>query len=443
MYEPRDEISLRDLYLIFRGGFWWIVGSALLVGLAAFGYLSARPSVFEASATSQINVPVATSATEEAAWLLPPVGIGMSAYTALANRPDVLGKALGIDSTNTALLRQRVGSLSLTAIDTAAQARGQLTVAHRATATSPEEAAKIANAWADASVAAATAAMQRAAGTNAEASSRELAQRETELAAAREAWTEFARHDNRAMLTTQVTVQQQLQRDALLRIAELDNLLVTTRAKRDLVQAVLDSRNGASNLPLEAQLNALVASGALDAETAHQLESSLRQLPASVSGAGQDLMLLVSRTQLESLTADLAGYVAEKDLLERRLQDSETQMAAIRANLASITQSADQLLSALQRAQASYDNVARLAPLINLQQGMIGNAARVVVEAVAPIEPRPKNRLTITVAAALVAGLLATLAVFLRAAVREPETAPGAQRVGAATSQAAPATGER
>lgn len=444
MYEHRDEISLRDLYLIFRRGFVFIVVAAILVAVGAFVFVGLRPHVFEAAATVQINVPAPSSASEEAAWLLAPVGIGMNTYTSLANRRDVLGAAIelrpeNVDA-NVEQLSRLTRQLSLTAIDTAAQARGQLTVVHRATAGTAAEAAKAANLWAQASVRAATETMERAANASAESSARELAQREAELISAQEALTRFAEIDSRAALTAQVSVQQQLQRDALMRLADLDNLLVVTRARRDMLQAVMDSRTGSSNLPLELQLNALVTTGVLEAQAARDIEAALAQLPSNTSGAGQDLMVLVSRTQLESLTSDLASYAAEREFLESRLNDFGSELSSIRTQLTELSQQADQLQSAVNRAQASFDSVARLAPLVGLQQSAVSNAARVLVPAVEPLEAKPRNRLTITVAAALVAGLLATLFVFLRAAVREPDAPANAHvsgKAGAATGSAA------
>ncbi|MFA7461417.1 MAG: Wzz/FepE/Etk N-terminal domain-containing protein, partial [Trueperaceae bacterium] len=101
MYEPRDEISLRELYLIFRAGLVAIVLAALVAGAAAFLYIGSRPASYEATATVQVNVPVADSANEEAAWLLPPAGIGMNSYRALANRPAVIAAGLGVPASNT------------------------------------------------------------------------------------------------------------------------------------------------------------------------------------------------------------------------------------------------------------------------------------------------------------------------------------------------------
>lgn len=428
MYEPRDEISLRELYLIFRAGFLAIVLAALVAGAAAFLYLSTKPVLYEATATVQINVPVPNTTTEEAAWLLTPAGLDWNSYQALAFRPRVLGPAFGLNEADAEALLEIRERLELEEINPAAQARGLLTVTHIATAPTAEEAAAAANDWAGTAVSVATEIMSETVNTNAEASLREIAQREADLRRAREELTAFAQEDDRAVLTSLLNVEQQLQRDALVRQAQLQNLQATARAKRDMLQAVLDSRTGASNQPLAAQLEALVASGALDSATATQLEGSLAQLPASAGSSGQDLMLLVTRTQLESLTSDLAGYVAEQALLTERLGRADAEITRLRTELAQVELAANELDMQLVQAKESFDNVAGLVPLIRLQQSAISSAARVIVPAAPPLEPMPRGRLTITLAAAVVAGLLATLVVFLRAAIREPD--PPTERFG-------------
>lgn len=421
MYEPRDEISLRELYLIFRSGFLAILLVTLAAGAGAFLFISSQPERYEATATVQINVPSGNPDSEEAAWLLPPVGLGLNGYTAVSERADVLASAAGTDEDDEATLRQLKGRLTLGAIDTSNQARGQLTVGHTASAPTAEEAARLANAWAQATASAATRVMEQTVVTNAEASSRELAQREADLQEARRQWTEFAERDERNALTTRINVQPQLQREAMLRLATLNNLIATSQAQRDLLQATLEARTGGGTTSLHEQLEAMVRSGALRDDTAQMLESALAQLPAGLTTGGQDLLTLVTRTRVEALTADLAGYIAERELLQRTLGESDTELTSLRAELAMLDNEADRLEQELDAANRNFQRVSALAPLIELQRAMISSSARVVAPAMPPLEPEARNRLTISLAAALVAGLLATLFVFLRAAVREPE----------------------
>lgn len=427
MYEPRDEISLRELYLIFRSGLLAIVLAALVAGAAAYLYLGSRPDRYVAGATVQVNVPAPSTTSEEAAWLLPPAGIGFSSYAAIAHRSDVLAAAFGVNQSDVARLRELAGSLELNPIDTSQQARGQLAVAHLVTAPDPQEAAQRANAWAQATVEATTAALSQSVNANAEASARELAQREAELNAVRQQLTEFAEQDDRNAVGAQIAVHLQLQRDAMMRLAELDNLIASSRAQRDLLQSALEARSGTGSGSLEAQLRAMVGSGALDEGTAAQLERALAQLPPGATTGGQDLLTLVTRTQVETLTSQLAGYLAEREQLRVTLNGSNGEYAALRTQLTEMNQRFEQLELARRTALRAYESVSALTPLIRLQQGMIGTAAKVVVPATPPIQPEARSRLTLTLAAALVAGLLATLVVFLRAAVRapDPDLGPG------------------
>src|SRR5690606_25402863 len=271
---------------------------------------------YVAGATVQVNVPAPSTTSEEAAWLLPPAGIGFSSYAAIAHRSDVLAAAFGVNQSDVARLRELAGSLERNPIDT-----------------SQQEAAQRANAWAQATVEATTAALSQSVNANAEASARELAQREAELNAVRQQLTEFAEQDDRNAVGAQIAVHLQLQRDAMMRLAELDNLIASSRAQRDLLQSALEARSGTGSGSLEAQLRAMVGSGALDEGTAAQLERALAQLPPGATTGGQDLLTLVTRTQVETLTSQLAGYLAEREQLRVTLNGSNGEYAALRTQL--------------------------------------------------------------------------------------------------------------
>lgn len=429
--EHTDEVSLRELYLIFRRGFVTIVAVALAFALAAFGYLSTRPATYVASATVQVTAPQPTT-TGELASLVPQVGMGVQSYTSLALSNAVLteslrsgGEAAATDEDQAADpegLRRLMSSLKLAAIDTSNQSRGQLTVQHTATADSPKGAADLANAWAQASARAATEAMRGAVDVSVTAADRELAAREAELTVARDAWTAFSKEDARQALQSQLAQLAVQQASARSRLAELDILIVSNGARQALLAAAAEARTEASPTPLEAQVRALVDAGALDAATAAGLAAAISQLPAGVAAGDQSVLALVSRARLESLAADLAGQVAERDQLQNDSDRAEREATALRERLADLELRAATPQAALRNATAAYDRVAAVMPLLTLQQGMVDDAARVIIGASQPLEPKPRNRLTITLAACLVGGLLATLFVFLRAAVAEPAT---------------------
>jgi uncharacterized protein involved in exopolysaccharide biosynthesis len=446
--ERTDEVSLRDLYLIFRRGFPLIVIVAAVAAVAAFAYLSTRPAAYVASATVQVTAPQPITSGELAS-LVPQVGMGVQSYTSLAMSNAVLAEALKeaaaaparreaaeyqggeeatratpdgatAQTTDLEALRRLLQSLKLTAIDTSNQSRGQLTIQHTATAGSPTQAADLANAWAQAGARAATAAMLGAVDVSVTAATRELAAREAELAVARDAWAAFLKEDARPALQSQLAQLATQQAAARSRLAELDILIVSNGARQALLSAAAAARTEASPEPLEAQVRTLVDAGVLDAATAAGFAAAIAQLPAGVATGDQSVLALVSRARLESLAADLAGQVAERDQLQNDSDRAEREATVLRERLADLELRAATPQDALRNATAAYDRVAAVMPLLTLQQGMVDDAARVIIGASQPLEPKPRNRLTITVAALLVGGLLATLFVFLRAAVAEP-----------------------
>lgn len=465
MIERTDEVSLRDIYLIFCRGLPLIVIVAVAAAGAAFAYLSTRPAAFVASATVQVTAPQPITSGELAS-LVPQVGMGMQSYTSLAMSNAVLTEALeeaaaaparreaaedgGGETTATTTqvapaptagltarttdpeaLQGLTQRLKLTAIDTANQSRGQLTVQHTATAGSPAQAAGLANAWAQAGARAATAAMLGAVDVSVTAATRELAAREAELASARDAWTAFSKEDARPALQSQLAQLAIQQAAARSRLAELDILIVSNGARQALLSAAAAARSEASPEPLEAQVRTLVDAGVLDAATAAGFTAAIAQLPAGVASGDQSVLALVSRARLESLAADLAGQVAERDQLQNDSDRAEREATVLRERLADLELRAATPQAALRNATAAYDRVTAVMPLLTLQQGMVNDAARVIISASEPLESKPRNRLTITVAALLVGGLLATLFLFLRAAVAEPAAPARAPRVAA------------
>ena len=253
------------------------------------------------------------------------------------------------------------------------------------------------------------------------AAQRELSAREAELVTARDAWTAFSKEDARPALQSQLAQLAVQQSATRTRSAELDLLIASNGARQALLAAAAEARADATHAPLEVQVKALVDAGALDAGTAAALAAAIAQLPPGVATGDQSVLGLVSRARIESLAADLAGQVAEREQLRRDSNNAETEAAALRERLADLELRAAAPQAALRNATAAYARVAAVMPLLTLQQGMVDDAARVIIGASEPLEPKPRNRLTVTLAALLVGGLLATLFVFLRSAVAEPQ----------------------
>lgn len=425
MYQSSDEISLRELYLIFRSGLVAIIITTVLVGAAAYLYLATRPSTYEASAIVQVAVPQVPASSAEAAWILRPGTIGVTTYRSIANSVGVLAATFGVAEDDVEELSALSKRLELEVVESSNQAQGRFTVEHVVNDTDPLLAAQRANAWADATVRAVTAAIGRSVAVTVTSATSELNEREQELKAARAEWTAFADKDERSELSSRLSLLRQMESQASLRVAELENLLAAARAQYTQLATTAQSSGALDRSALEVQVDALLKSGALDSETAQALEQALTAMPPGLTLQGQELTRLVTRTRLENLASTIAGYAAELDSLKAHVGDADGEASALRKRTAELAQEAAQLEQRLNAAQSAYDSVADMAPLIRLQQGMLENAASVIAPATRPIEASSNNRLTITLAAALVAGLLATLAVFLRAAVREPDAPAG------------------
>lgn len=427
MNEPRDEISLRELYLILRSGLVGIVLAAVLVGGVAYLYLTSRPHTYQAAATVLVSAPQPTSGGD-LANLIPQVGLGTQAYTALANSGSVLRAAFDVQADDPEELTRLSETLSLKAIDTANQTRGQLTLEHSVTAGTADEAARRANDWARASAEAATATMQNTVNAAVAASAKDLEARKATLDAAQAAWTAFAKDDARVALRSQIDQLALQQAATRSRLAELDGLIASNSAQQALLTASVAARGGTRSTSLEDQVEALVEANAVPEAAAGPLLAAISQLPPGVTMSGQDLVTLVSRSRLETLTATLAGDVAERSQLQAATDQAEAEGASLRDRLAELEQRAAEPEAALSAARTAYDRVAAAMPLLGLQQSLVNDAARVIISASPPLRPKPQNKLTVTVAAALVAGLLATLIVFLRAAVADPTPPKGPTR---------------
>ena len=427
MYDTRDEISLRELYLILRGGFAAIVIVTIIVGGAAFVYLSSKPARYEAAATVQVVAPQ-PSTTGDLANLIPQVALGTQAYTSLANSSSVLHSAFPNASNDPDELRRLSGSLELKAIDASDQARGQLTLEHKATADTAQVAARRANAWASASAAAAVGTMRETVDAAVASSTRQVEARKAALDQAQAAWAEFSKDDARAALRSQLDQLALQQAATRSRLNELDGQIAANAAQQALLIAATAARGGTSSSSLATQLRALVDAGALPEDTAAGLREALSQLPPGATSGGQDLVNLVSRARLETVTAELAGQVAERAELRAGADQAEAEGVSLRARLSDLEERAAAPQTALNVARVAYDRVASVMPLLSLQQAMVADAAHVIIAAAPPLRPTPTNRLTITIAAALVAGLLATILVFLRAAVADTSPPKGVAR---------------
>ena len=362
---PDDTVSLRELYLVWRRGLGLIIVVAVLCALGALAFKLYQGRTYTADAVVQVVRPRVSNQPGSGLEVSVASVVDAGTYQAAAEDERTLtAVAEAVDAPNGA----SPGTFTIVR-GPGPQSGDAMTVTHRVSvpaAEGAEMAAEVANAWAEATVAAVrqlVTAPLRAAGERlaADVTSREQAYQE-----ASDAWAQFLSVDER----------EELRR----RLDALVDLDAQRLARLDLVEA-----------------EAAAVSARLTAGSGERSEASLR--------------------------SDLAALQAEAEHLRTELADSGERGDELRARLGDLERQAAELQRRVSATSLSFFRAAPAATEIALQRELAAASVSMAIPASPPLEPDPRNVVTTVVGAALVGALLATLIVFLRAAVREPEPA--------------------
>ncbi len=156
-------------------------------------------------------------------------------------------------------------------------------------------------------------------------------------------------------------------------------------------------------------------------ETVVQLRRVMSQ-PFQVAIAAAQEEMLRREAEFDAASATWSNFLARDERPELRASLAATgaeDTAGIRAALAALESEAQAAQRDLAAAQLAYYRSAPLMAQLELQRDLAIESAFVAVRANPPAEALPRNAATAAVAAAVVVGLLATLFVFLRRAVRQ------------------------
>lgn len=160
---------------------------------------------------------------------------------------------------------------------------------------------------------------------------------------------------------------------------------------------------------------------------AHATAAAARELlsrPVRGALAAAEEEQAIRRSALDASAEAWAEFLARdrRDELRAALAEpgSAAEQAGLRAELANLEAEAGRLNSSQLAADLAYQRSAAALAALELQGYVLAESASLAVAAGAPLDPDGRNVVTFTLAAALVAGLLATLVVFLRKAVSEP-----------------------
>lgn len=125
------------------------------------------------------------------------------------------------------------------------------------------------------------------------------------------------------------------------------------------------------------------------------------------------------RSMLETLVL-VESLRSEQGALEEQLTQTREEMADARDQLSRLERERSQLSRQMEIAQSAYASVAELEQLVEFVTELTPGGTRVINSASVPVTPSGTSRTFIGVLALVLGGMVATLFVFLREAVREP-----------------------
>ena len=376
------EVTLRQLYLTFKAGAWLIVLVAVLCGAAAFAYVSSSGVRYLSTATVTVTPPAVGSSSLGGFDVSVPTTLDLEMYRAIAFDNALVEELAASAKLDAVTL---LGRLELVSRTPASQVRGHLTVDHvvtgGASGFTKERATEVANAWASATTDGVAAFLTGPVDVAIDAVETETAARKQEFDATSASWAAFVGVDERRSLNERLDALTHLDGVQRTRLAMLEGAVAAAAARASALELALeDGAQGAS-------------------ATATQLLED----------------------QLAVLVGERAALEAERDHLLSVARRTTDDAAALRSALTELEERAATLQRDLSAASMTFYRVAAAGPTLHLQRDLVARSTVVAVPAVAPLLPEPRGRLVAAVAAAAVGGLLATLFVFLRAAVRDPQ----------------------
>jgi uncharacterized protein involved in exopolysaccharide biosynthesis len=390
-----DEISLRDVYLIFRRGLPFILIAALIAGVLAFVVSSFLPKVYEAETTVLISPPAVTVEGTQNLSFRPSSEVSFEAYETLAESRGVLGEAVqSIDPDLTYLdvsgtVRELIGP----------QGAGQpvpLLASHSVRDTDPERAAQLADAWANTTLKAVQTSLFANIEPIKDATQGALEPLRTSLTAAQETLQNFEAADSSDALRAT--------------LANLSQLIAS--AKSGVITTSQLSLEQTGEVPQPENQDSISLGSSLQSSSQINLRQEIAAREAYIASLGS---AATARDR-----AELASLQASQTFLEQQLTDYETQYQTTQQELARLERQRRDLEATLSNAEEAYQSVLSLQPMIAYVSELSPTNARILSSAssAAPAEPVAPNRLLNTALATVGVGLLALVFVFLREAVR-------------------------
>jgi uncharacterized protein involved in exopolysaccharide biosynthesis len=389
-----DEISLRDVYLIFRKGLPLILILSLGAGVLAFIVSSFLPKIYEAETTVLISPPAVNVEGTQNLSFRPSSEVSFEAYETLAESRGV--KTEAVQSVESDLSSSAMSGTVQELIGP--QGAGQsapLLVSHTVRNTDPERAAQLADAWANVTLTA----VQNSLFANIEpindVTVQALEPLRTNLTEAQEALESFEASDTSESLQATLSSLSQLIASAR------SGVVITNQLSLAQTGEVPQGREDAINLE-----------STLESATQINLSQEIAAQEAYIASLGSNATAQ-DRAELASLQARQAS-------LQEQLGSYESEFQETRQALANLERQRRDLETALENAQEAYQSVLQLQPMIAFVSELNPTNARILSSAstAIPSDPVAPNRVLNTALAVVLVGLLTLVFVFLREAVR-------------------------
>lgn len=390
-----DEISLRDVYLTVKRGLFLIIGVAVLAGLLAFVVSSLLPRVYEAQSSTLVSPPPVSTQASGGLSLSPGASVTFETYQTLAFSQPVLEKVIQAvpDAKLTVAELAGMGSLEEVIGPQNQSQAVPLEVVHKITATDPRLAARLADAWAESTVAVVQSSLLANLTPVSAITESEVARLKAALAKAEAAYQAFSSQNDLSLLQAR---------------------------EKSLSAAIDDAENQLVMLP-DTGLS-ISSSGGLQTPKVN-LEQEIAANEALLSSlkeqAGQNPSQALEQ-QIISRQALLSSLKARQKLLAQQLANYRDEYQQVEQKLAAANTKSDELKRNLNNASAAYQSVIALEPDIAYLSKLTPQGARVFSKASVPASPAGPHRLRNTALAFVVGGVLALLFVFLRQAVSSP-----------------------
>lgn len=378
--EPRrdDEVSLRDLYLVLLRGLPFVLLLALVAGGVAYYLNAQRRPVYAAESTVLVTPPPIQIEGDEELSFSPINEVSFQTYETLARSQFVLNDAaarvggevdpavlLSLGTLRQLIGPQRVGDIA------------PLSVIHRVRNGDPERAARLADAWAQSTLAAVRESLFASLRPVDETTTREVARLQRNVEAVEARVQRFAAEDNGPLLEAELEGLTRQLIDGRERQGELTREIAAAEAR---VQALTEQLGGsvpnptADGAALEPTLLNVLAARAALADTQRNTRTQTRFIPSA------------------QLDRAFEAALAESDTLSALLQGNEDEFVGLAQTL--YAESLRPLEGALAEEQRAAQRRARVQAEGALELALLGYASAQTAQNSAAQNPAAQNSAT-------------------------------------------------